>query len=149
MVESLLGGDDLEESIERLIATYDMDEVEAEALTMGWVDQAESVCQGLLDQEFDLMLFHGCDGTCFLLRNRDGESALKVPAFLTRDNGIIHSRHYFLLQIVMVLRNIELLTRISSLEKGQPYMDEDIEVMEIFEMESVRALAETFMDRQA
>ena len=44
------------------------------------------------------------------------------------------------------LVHIEVMTKVSSLEKNQPYKDDEIPVMEMFEMDAITPIAKAFMD---
>lgn len=139
--------EDPDELIEKLVDQYDLAAAELEAFTRDWMDTYETICQSLLDQSMRLMIFSG-DGAHFRLDDEEGCPAIGVPPYLKTANELIVSKDYFFLQILTVLKHVELLAKISSLEKEQPYDDEEIPVIEMFEMDAVFPIAEAFMNRE-
>lgn len=126
---------------------YDLADTEVEPFTMDWMDTYETICQGLLDQSIRLKIFSG-DDVSFRVENEDGRSAIGVPPYLMTTTELIISKDYFFLQILTVLKHVEVMTKISSLEKSQPYDENEVPVTEMFEMDAVFPIAEAFMDRE-
>ena len=138
-------GDDPEKFAARLKKKYKLVDGEMEAFTTVWADTYESICQELLEQRIRVKVFTG-DDECFRLDNEDGSPFLGVPRHLMTENKLIISKYYFFLQILTVLKHVEVMTKISALEKNQPYKDEGIPVTEMFEMDVIFPIAEEFMD---
>ena len=139
--------EDPDELIGYLIDKYDLVSAELEAFSTDWMDTYETICQGLLDQSLKLTIFTD-DHALFRLVDEDGCPAIGVPPYLKTANELIVSKDYFFLQILTVLKHVEVMTKISSLEKEQPYDSEEIPVIEMFEMDNVFSVAEAFMDKE-
>lgn len=139
--------EDPDEFAEQLKEKYDLADAEVEAFTMDWVDTYETICQGLLDQSILLMIF-SAENALFRLNDEDGRAAIEVPPYLMTANQFISSNDYFFVQILNVLRHVEVMTKISSLERNRPYEDDEVQITEMFEMDAIVPIAEAFMDRE-
>jgi hypothetical protein len=139
--------EDPDEFVEQLTEKYDLADAEAEAFTTDWSDTYETICQGLLDQSIRLTVFSGEDAL-FRLDDEEGNPAIGVPRYLITENQLIVSKDYFFLQILTVLKHVEVMAKISALEKGRSYDDAEVPITEMFEMDAVFPIAEAFMDRE-